>query len=76
MTAARKFVSELSMTELRPVRCRGEDLAEPMAAVAEGGLKTMSQADGFVLIPEGSEGYPQGATITVYLYDGHERAQS
>src|SRR5215510_1040108 len=76
MTAARKFVSELSMTELRPVRCLGEDLVEPIAAVAEAGLKTMSQADGFVLIPEESEGYPQGASVTVYLYDGHERAQS
>jgi molybdopterin molybdotransferase len=76
MTAARKFVSELSMTELRPVRCLSEDLAEPIAGVAETGLKTMSQADGFVLIPEGSEGYPQGATVTVYLYDGRERAQS
>jgi hypothetical protein len=26
-------------------------------------------ADGFVIVPEGSEGYPQGARMTVYLYD-------
>ena len=26
-----------------------------------------AHADGFVLVPEASEGYPQGAAVTVYL---------
>jgi hypothetical protein len=29
-------------------------------------------ADGFVIVPEGSEGHPQGARATVYLYEGAE----
>jgi hypothetical protein len=32
-----------------------------MAAVA---------ADGFVIVPEASEGHPEGALVTVYLYEG------
>ena len=74
MTASRKIVSEIGMTELRPVRCPNKLLAEPIAGFAEAGLKSVAVADGFVLIPEGSEGYSQGATVTVYLYDGYERA--
>ena len=28
------------------------------------------EADGFVIVPEASEGHPQGAPVTVYLYEG------
>jgi molybdopterin molybdotransferase len=70
MTAARKIVSEISMMELRPVRCRAANSVEPIAAFAETGLRAVAEADGFVLIPEKSEGYPQGVAVTVYLYDG------
>jgi molybdopterin molybdotransferase len=76
MTITRKIVSEISMTELWLVRCPTEDLAEPIAGFAEAGLKAVSEANGFVLMPEGSEGYPQGAGVTVYLYEGYERARS
>jgi molybdopterin molybdotransferase len=75
MTAARKIVSEIGLTELRPVRCLGDGSAEPIAFVAEAGLSALREADGFVLIPEKSEGYPQGATVTVHLYSGNDRAQ-
>ena len=71
MTARRKIVSEIGMLELRPVRCPSPDLAEPIAALAEAGLKAFAAADGFILIPETSEGYPQGATLMVYLYNGY-----
>ena len=74
MTARRKIVSEIGMLELRPVRCPSPDLAEPMPALAEAGLKALADADGFVLVPENSEGYPQGTTVTVYLYNGYGRA--
>jgi molybdopterin molybdotransferase len=76
MTAARKIVSEIGMLDLRPVRCPSQDLAEPIAFAAEAGLKAIAEADGFVLVPEKSEGYPQGAIVTVYLYNGYGRAQS
>ena len=28
-----------------------------------------ASADGFVIVPETSEGYPPGALVDVYLYD-------
>ena len=74
MTATRKIVSEIGVLELRPVRCPSQDLAEPIAFLAEAGLKAVAAADGFVLIPEQSEGYPQGTLVTVYLYNGYGRA--
>src|SRR5262245_33680603 len=68
MTAARKIVSEIGLSELRPVRCLDDRLVEPIPFPPEAGLRPLTQADGFVLISEMSEGYPQGATVSVYLY--------
>jgi molybdopterin biosynthesis enzyme len=74
MTAARKIVSEIGLAELRPVRCRDDRSVEPIP-FAEAGLRALTEADGFVLISEESEGYPQSANLTVYLYNGYGRAQ-
>jgi molybdopterin molybdotransferase len=69
MTAAGKIVSEIGMTEVCPVRCLTGCGAEPIASFNEAGLTAAARADGFVIVPEGSEGYPQGACVTVYLYN-------
>jgi molybdopterin molybdotransferase len=69
MIVARKIVSSLGMTEIRPVRFGGGDTIEPLPSFAEIGLMGAVSADGFVIVPQGSEGYPQGARMTVYLYD-------
>jgi molybdopterin molybdotransferase len=69
MTTGRKIVSEVGMTEVCPVRRVDEDTIEPMASFGEAGLGAATQADGFVILPEGSEGYVQGASVLVYLYD-------
>jgi molybdopterin molybdotransferase len=76
MTTTRKIVSEIGVLELRPVRCPSQDLAEPIAFLPEAGLRAVAGADGFVVVPEKSEGYPQGTIVTVYLYNGYGRAQS
>jgi molybdopterin molybdotransferase len=76
MTAARKIVSEIGMTEVCPVRCAGEGAVEPAASFADAGLRAITEADGFLVIPEGREGYQKGAVLTVYLYDEQGRAQS
>jgi molybdopterin molybdotransferase len=76
MTATRKIVSEIGMTEVVPVRCTNEDGVEPMASFATAGLRAVTETDGFVVVPEGSEGYQKGSILTVYLYDGQVRAQS
>jgi molybdopterin molybdotransferase len=64
---ARKVVSEVGTMDVCPVRRTAGGEVEPMASFAEAGLPVAAHADGFVLVPEASEGYPQGAAVTVYL---------
>jgi molybdopterin biosynthesis enzyme len=66
LRVARKIVSEVGTIEVCPVRRTGGEV-EPMPAFAEAGLAAAAHASGFVLVPEASEGYPQGAAVTVYL---------
>ena len=69
-TAARKIVSAIGTTEICPVRLGAGDTIEPLPSFAETGLMAAVAADGFVIVPEASEGHPQGARVTVYLYEG------
>jgi molybdopterin molybdotransferase len=53
------------------VRVRlAEGRAEPLAVSGASLLSTTTAADGFVLVPRDSEGFPAGEVVTVYLYDG------
>ena len=70
MRLERKIVSNIGMTEIFPMRC-AEGQAEPIASFAEAGLMAAARADGFVIVPEGSEGFAAGAAVTVYLFDRH-----
>jgi molybdopterin molybdotransferase len=70
MITARKIVSAIGMTEICPVRSGPDDTVEPVPPFSETGLMAAVGADGFVIVPEGSEGHPQGARVTVYLYEG------
>ena len=69
LTTARKIVSSIGVTEICPVRLCSDREIEPIAGFAEGGLMAAAGADGFVIVAESSEGYPQGASVTAYLYD-------
>jgi len=69
MTVGRKIVSAIGMTEICPVRCGAGDTVTPLPSFAETGLMAAVESDGFVIIPEASEGSPQGAPVTVYLYE-------
>jgi molybdopterin molybdotransferase len=69
MRTARKIVSAIGMTEICPVSCSGGDMVEPLPSFGEAGLMAVVAADGFVIVPEASEGHPQGASVTVYLYE-------
>lgn len=69
MEATRKIVSAIGMAEICPVRRTSEGMVEPLPSFGEIGLMAAVDADGFVIVPEGREGYPQGAPLTVYLYD-------
>jgi molybdopterin molybdotransferase len=68
MIAARKIVSSLGMTEISPVRFCAVEAVEPLPSFSETGLMSATRADGFVIVPQGSEGYPQGARMSVYIY--------
>jgi molybdopterin molybdotransferase len=68
MITARKIVSSLGMTEICPVRVGLDDAVEPLPSFGEVGLKAAVDGDGFLIVPQDSEGYPQGARVTVYLY--------
>ncbi|HTV88009.1 MAG TPA: molybdopterin-binding protein [Stellaceae bacterium] len=70
MRLARKIVSAIGTTEICPIRCTAGDAVEPLPSFAEIGLLAAIAADGFVIVAEGSEGRPQGAQVTVYLYEG------
>ena len=69
MRAGQKIVSAIGMTEICPVRCASPDIVEPLPSFWETGLMSAVTADGFVVVPEVSEGYPAGASVTVYLYE-------
>jgi molybdopterin molybdotransferase len=69
MRTGRKIVSAIGMTEICPVRCAAPGVVEPLPSFGEAGLMSAITADGFVIVPEASEGYPQGASVTVYLYE-------
>ena len=62
---ARKIVSGLGSLDVVPVQLVG-DTAEPIGT--DTGLAGAAMADGFVLVTEGSEGYPAGARVPVHLY--------
>jgi molybdopterin biosynthesis enzyme len=60
---ARKIASPLGMTEVVPVRCRN-DQAEPLAS-GYWPLQAIADANGWIEVPPGSEGYPAGAEVVI-----------
>jgi molybdopterin molybdotransferase len=65
---ARKIVSGIGSMEIVPVRLAG---SQAQAIGADAGVVSAIQADGFVVVPETSEGYPAGVRVRVHLYDPH-----
>jgi molybdopterin molybdotransferase len=62
----RKIVSGIGLVEVVPVRLTGGRVA-PIGIDA--GLAGLLRADGFVVVPEASEGYPAASRVRVHLYD-------
>jgi molybdopterin molybdotransferase len=46
-----------------------EGQAEPLAIAGASILSSTVRADGFVLVPPDSEGFPPGAEVEVFRYD-------
>jgi molybdopterin molybdotransferase len=70
-----KVSSAVGRVDYVRVRIR-EGRAEPLAVSGASLLTTTTAADGFVLVPRDSEGYPPGEVVTVYLYDDQPRVDS
>ncbi|HLW65557.1 MAG TPA: gephyrin-like molybdotransferase Glp [Gemmataceae bacterium] len=68
MPLTAKIASAVGRLDYARVRVQNGH-AEPLAISGASILTTTTEADGFVLVPADSEGYPAGATVTVYRYD-------
>ena len=62
-TLARKVASSLGLAEVIPVRMRA-GAAEPIAS-GYVPFSALAQADGWILVPADSEGYPPGAEVVI-----------
>jgi molybdopterin molybdotransferase len=60
---ARKIASPLGLAEVVPVRVR-DGAAQPIAS-GYLSLAALAQADGWILVPPDSEGYPAGAEVVI-----------
>ncbi len=52
----------------------GEFYAEPVSAKGSGSISTMTQSNGFVVVPENREGVSEGETVMVHMFGGLEVA--
>jgi len=71
---SRKLVSQVGRVDYARVRIlvsvgRQPHEVEPLAISGASILSSTTTADGFVIIPADSEGFPSGAEIDVFLYD-------
>ena len=64
----RKLVSTVGRVDYARVLLVDQEV-EPLAISGASNLSSTTRADGFVVIPGDSEGYPGGAAVKVYLYD-------
>ena len=62
-----KLVSTVGRVDYARVRIAGNE-AEPLAISGASILSSTTRADGFVIVPGDSEGFPPGAEVEVFLY--------
>lgn len=63
----RKLVSTVGRVDYARTRLVGDE-AEPLAIGGASVLSSTTRADGFVVVPADSEGYPAGADVVVWKY--------
>jgi molybdopterin molybdotransferase len=68
VTLRRKIVSAIGVTDLARVSLHGDE-AVPLGPPEDGGLAGAARADGFVVVPEASEGHAAGSLVTVHPFD-------
>lgn len=77
-TLSRKISSPIGRLDYARVRLAGavssdetSPRAEPLAVAGAAVLSSTTRADGFVIVPDDSEGFPAGAMVDVWLYGPH-----
>lgn len=63
----RKVVSGVGFADMVQIR-RSDATVTPVGPPGAGSLAHAAQADGFMVVPGNSEGYPAGASVTVHMY--------
>lgn len=66
-TLERKAVSAVGFADMIQV-CISDTHAAPLGPADAGTLASAVRADGFFMVPESSEGYPAGATVSIQVY--------
>ena len=66
---AGRLVSQIGRTDVARVIVR-DGFVEPLAIGGASVLSSVTRADGFVIIPPGSEGYAEGSEVEVGKYGG------
>ena len=64
----RKLASALNRTDFVRVQLVGDGEVEPFRSGGAGVLTSVTQADGFVIVPRDDEGIEAGTEVEVYLY--------
>jgi molybdopterin molybdotransferase len=64
---ARKISSPIGRLDYARVRLEN-GLVEPLSVAGASVLSSTTRADGFVIVPDDSEGFPAGAEVEVFLY--------
>jgi molybdopterin molybdotransferase len=64
---AQRLVSQIGRTDYARV-VLDDDKAVPLAVTGASVLSSVTRADGFVVVPAGLEGHPEGAEVEVHLY--------
>jgi len=72
---ARRIVSQIGRTDYVRVTVR-DGRVEPLATSGASILSSTTRADGFVIVPEGSEGFAEGALVDLYLFQDDARSAS
>ena len=68
LSLSRKLVSTVGRVDYARVKIV-EGRVEPISISGASILSSTTRADGFVIVPADSEGYPDGAVVDVFLYD-------
>ena len=64
----KRLVSQIGRTDYARVRVEG-GLVRPIAISGASVLSSVTRATGFVIVPAGLEGYPEGSEVDVHIYD-------